>query len=279
MTDQPRWMLAYDATCATCRRISRVVGAACDKRLLVVPLGRADVRDWRTRALGEHAVWAPTLLRVDDAGVRAWAGAGMALPLVRRLGLRTTARVVWALGRVRVADTPPDPGQPARRTAIGPLVQLLAGAGTAARLLLTGKAPVAAAGENAAAQRWVERNKDRLPQGYAEVTAYPEAYQRAIYAASPPAAQSRFWVEALRRDRLGHADLTAEQREVFDRAIGLAATESLFLPDQRQATELDESLAGLRQDAVRVFPDRKDHHLLVTLGKIRPAQGASPQNS
>ncbi len=279
MTDQPRWMLAYDATCATCRHISRIVGTACDGRLRVVPLGRPDIRDWRAQALGPRAAWKPTLLRVDEPGVRAWVGPAMAAPLIRRLGVHTTVRVVLALGRLRVADLPPDPGKPVRRTAIGPFVQLLTGAATAARLLLTGKAPVAAAQENEAALRWVAKNKDRLPRGYDEVTAYPVAYQRAIYAASDPAAQSQFWVEALRRDRLAHADLTAEQQDVFDRAIELAATERLFVADQRPATELDESLAGLRQDAIRVFPDRKDHHLLVTLGEIRPAPDGTARNS
>lgn len=267
MTTQPRWLLAYDATCETCRTISGLVAAACDDRLRVVPLGRADVRDWRTRALGERARWAPTLLRVADADVRGWVGPAMAWPLLRRLGPRTTVRVVWALGRLRVADALPN-----ERGSVGrSLVRLVAGAGTAARLLLTGKAPVAAAQENLVAQRWAAKNKNRLPRGYAEVTAYPVAYQRAIYAASPPAAQSQFWVEALRHDRGARAELTAEQQEVFDRAIALAATEQLFMPEQRPESDFDGRLAELRQDAIRVFPQRKDHHLLVTLGAIRPS--------
>jgi hypothetical protein len=64
--------------------------------------------------------------------------------------------------------------------------------------------------------------------------------------------------------------LTAEQQAVFDRAIALAATERLFMPDQRQDTDFDGRLAELRRDAIRVFPQRKDHQLLVTLGEIRP---------
>ena len=267
MTTESRWMLAYDATCATCRSISRLVETACDGRLRVVPLGRLEVREWRAQALGDQARWAPTLLRVEGDEVRAWLGPGMAVPLIRRLGPRTTIRVVWALGHLRAAM--PDTRRSVR--AIGPLIRLLVGAGTAARLLLTGKAPVAAAGEKAAAVRWVAKHKDHLPRGYDEVTAYPVAYQQAIYAASPPEAQSQFWVEALRRDRTARAELTAEQQQLFDRAIALAATERLFMPDQRQESDLDGRLAELRQDAIRVFPHRKDHRLLVSLGEVRPS--------
>ena len=40
---------------------------ACDARLDVVALGRADVRAWRLSALVPDAPWAPTLMKVTSS--------------------------------------------------------------------------------------------------------------------------------------------------------------------------------------------------------------------
>src|SRR5882757_1299577 len=56
-----RWVLAFDASCGTCRQISGVAGEACDGKLEVLPLADANVRQWREQSLGVDAEWAPTL--------------------------------------------------------------------------------------------------------------------------------------------------------------------------------------------------------------------------
>jgi hypothetical protein len=257
MTDtDTRLLLAYDATCGTCRAISWEVARASADRLNVVPLGRPDVREWRERALGSHAPWVPTLLLVRGEDVRAWTGLAMAPILIRRLGPRHTLAVVHALGRLR---------HDGRRS----LPRLAVGAATAAQLLLTGKAPIPAARENDAAAQWVATHRGDLPHDFDQVTEHPAAYQTAIFAASPPDVQSHLWVEALKRDQAKRSDLTAEQAEVFDRAIELAHDQRLFIPGRAPDPDLDQRLASLRRDATRQFPRPAAHRLLVTLGEIR----------
>jgi len=96
-------VLAFDATCGTCRRISGAVEQACEGRLEVLPLADLDVRRWREETLGVDAEWAPTLLRVGSERVRAWTGPAMAAPLVRWLGPITTT---VAAGLVLTGKTP-----------------------------------------------------------------------------------------------------------------------------------------------------------------------------
>lgn len=266
----PRWMLAYDATCSTCRSISRSVAQACDGRLTVVPLGRTEVRAWRAQALGAEAPWKPTLLRVDD-GVRAWTGPAMAWPLVRRLGPWTVFKVIYALGRLRSSKRTLPGRRPSTRAgaAFSGAVRLGAGVAAAARLLLTGKPPVAAAQENDTALRWATRNKGHLPSNYEEVLAYPVAYRKAIFAVSPPRIKSRLWVEALSRDRADRTDLTLEQKEVLDRAVELAADERLFNTPQEREVGLFGRLSELKADAARVFAHRAQYSLILMLGENR----------
>lgn len=259
MTDA-EFLLAYDATCGTCRAISREVAQASAGRLRVVPLDRPDVRRLRARALGERAPWAPTLLRVSGDDVRGWRGPAMALPLLRRLGVRHTLAVVKALGRLRRGENTGTPWG------------LAAGALVATRLLLTGKAPLAAARENDAAAEWAAAHRDALPRAYDQVTERPVAYQRAIFAESPPDVRSHLWIEALRRARAACGSLTEEQRDVFDRAIELAHDERLFTEDRAPDATLDERLAALRTDTVAVFQDPRPARLLLGLGRVRSQQ-------
>ncbi|MEU7061336.1 hypothetical protein [Streptomyces sp. NPDC046197] len=185
------FLLAYDATCGTCRKISREVAHACDGRLGVVPLDHRDIRQWRAQALGANAPWTPTLIRIHHGHVRAWTGPAMAAPLIRRLGPRRIIRVVCALGRIRNDE------KPTLQAARLPL--LWAGALTAARLLFTGKPPTAAARENSEAAHWAAAHRDNLPRTYDAVTAYPVAYQRLFSTPRHPtfkaACGSRLWDE------------------------------------------------------------------------------------
>jgi hypothetical protein len=260
MTDA-ELLLAYDATCGTCRAISREVARASAGRLSVVPLDRPDVRRLRARALGEQAPWAPTLLRVNGAEVRGWSGPAMAPPLLRRLGMRHALAVITALGRL------------GRGEQTGVSVRLAAGVLVAARLLLTGRAPIAAARENHEAAEWAATHRDELPHEYDQVIGRPVAYQRAIFAESPPDVRSGLWIEALRRAKAACGPLTEEQRDVFDRAIELAHDERLFMEGRTPGPALEGRLAALRVDAVTMFPEPKAHRLLLRLGHVRQRAG------
>jgi hypothetical protein len=252
-----RWLLAYDATCGTCRKISQVVRPASAGKLEVVPLDRPTVRAWRELALGPAAPWRPTLLRVAGDAVRAWTGPAMAGPLIRCLGPKSAVRVVYALGKLR-ADTMP--------------ARLFVGAIVAAGLLLTGRAPAAGAREKADAQRWVDEHRHQLPSSYDEILAYPQAYQVAIFAASPPAVQSRFWVEALKRDRASRDALSTAQEQVFDDAIELAATTEIFLPMEPDSA-VGRRLTDLRERAITEFGSARSYVIFLKLGAVRGRAG------
>ncbi len=265
-----RWMLAYDATCGTCRKISRVVRRASASRLDVVPLDRPSVREWRTQALGDSPPWRPTLLRIHDGVVSAWTGPGIAAPLIGCLGLKYSIKVMYALGKLRTdKDTP---AAWARLTA--PPVRLCVGATIAAGLLLTGKAPAGFAREKADAAGWVSRNRDRLPHTYDDIMTYPQAYRIAIFAASPPAVQSHFWIEALKRERHSRSGLSPAQDLVFAEAIELAGQEDIFTPTADDA-ELARQLADLKDRAVTEFATPGAYGIFLKLGELRPT-GSRP---
>ncbi|MFD8720395.1 hypothetical protein ACFV2H_20935 [Streptomyces sp. NPDC059629] len=264
------FLLAYDATCGTCRKISREVARASGDRLAVVPLDRPDVRQWRAQALGAHAPWAPTLLRTNDDEARAWTGPAMAVPLIRRLGPRRTISVVCALGRMRYDESAPQAagsGTPSLRV-------LWSGTLTAARMLLTGKPPTTAARENNVAAHWVSAHRDELPRSYDDVTAHPVAYQRAIFDASPPEVRSRLWIEALERDRASRTGMTKPQEALFARAIELAGNPGLFRTGRKLDADLSRRLIELRQDALHEFERAEDRRLLLALGATKPQQEA-----
>jgi hypothetical protein len=45
------WLLAFDASCGTCRKISSAVVDVCVRKLEVLPLLHPDVRQWREQSL------------------------------------------------------------------------------------------------------------------------------------------------------------------------------------------------------------------------------------
>lgn len=95
-----RWILSFDAACGRCREISTSTSKACDRTFEVLPLTHPDVLKWRERSLGPRAPWVPTLLRIRGEEVRAWTGISIAIPLARRLGPRSTIRVLHSLGEL-----------------------------------------------------------------------------------------------------------------------------------------------------------------------------------
>lgn len=266
-TTETHFLLAYDATCGTCRKISREVAHASDGRLTVVPLTRPDIQRWRAQALGEHPPWTPTLLQLRGGNARAWTGPTIAAPLIRQLGLRRMINIVQVLGRMRRDETPTPRTERSGATAL-PL--LWAGALIAARLLLTGKPPIPAARENAEAAHWAAAHRENLPRTYDDVTAQPVSYQRAIFDASPLDVQSHLWVQALERDRASRPDLPQTQEEIYDRAIELARDKRLFTTGQERDPVLHQRLLDLRRDTLHAFQSTRDCRLLLTLGKTKP---------
>ncbi|MGP3962210.1 hypothetical protein ACTWPT_40085 [Nonomuraea sp. 3N208] len=96
-----RWILAFDASCGRCRGLAEQVKHIGEHRLEIMPLAHPDVVAWREQALGESAPYAPTLIRVGDGGVRAWAGGDMAIRLAAHLGIRGTYSLLRTLGENR----------------------------------------------------------------------------------------------------------------------------------------------------------------------------------
>lgn len=261
------WVLAFDASCARCRGISAVVAQVCDGKLDVLPLRHPDVEQWRAQALGAEAPWAPTLLAVSPDRVRAWTGAGMAVPLVRRLGIRSTMRLLRALGSM-----PSGQGEAASSNVMGRkgFLKLGAGLAAAAGLVLAGKTPAAAAttggSECEKAGAWVEANKHRLPQDYAGFTAHSMSYRRAIYAELPAAVRSKLWIAHFDRYQASHPNLTASQSKLLTQARRVAA-------DPGGWTK--ERLAELRESAVAAFGLAEAGAILATLGT--DPERSSPQ--
>ncbi|MBA8822731.1 hypothetical protein FHX42_000060 [Saccharopolyspora lacisalsi] len=230
----------------------------------------SEVRQWRERVLGDRARWEPTLLRVRDESVRVWTGASMGLPLVRRLGARSTAQVLRSLGQLRrqVNGYPLEPASIGRAR----FLRLAGGAAVAAGIVFTGRTPAFAERGCAAARDWVEANKGRLPTTYDEITAYPMVYRRAIYSELSPVSKSGIWIEHLDRYRAAHPDLSTEQVKVVDAAKAIAANPTHFESGNRP----DRALAQLKESAVGSFGKAGAGALLATIGppEYRSASGA-----
>lgn len=260
MRDQSRWILAFDASCGTCREISQAVDVAADGKLDVLSLSHPDVRQWRARALGADAPWAPTLIRVG-ADVAAWTGVGMTTRLVRSLGPRASIRVLRALGELKHRKTAAHPTAMGRRRAL----RIGAGAALAAGMIIAGQVP----SFGATAESWVAKNPGKLPTDYDEFSSYSLTYRKAIFRALPSQVRSRLWVEQFQRYRSAHPGLTAGQRAVLDRSAAIAAdpsTHAVALTEAKHR-EFQDIAASARQE----FGGQEATALFTTLG---PAENA-----
>lgn len=284
VVSSPRWIIAFDASCGACREISAIVSHACASRLEVLPLTHRDVQRWRAEALGADAPWAPTLLRLTGGQAHAWTGPRMTLPLLRRLGLRSAFRVVSALGELpdhrAATDRHEDEGAVSRKQ----FLRFGAGAGVAAGLLLTGKAPAFAAarrpGTWADPAAWARANKAKLPRTYDEVVSYPEMYRRAIHVESSPQVRSQLWAEQLSRYQAAHPALSVDQASVVDTASKLAADPATFA--DTMTTQVRQRLSTLKDSAIKAFGNSDARQLVAMLGPAEPvlmsanASGAIP---
>ncbi|MEV0242331.1 bacteriocin fulvocin C-related protein [Streptomyces sp. NPDC050674] len=265
----PRWVLAFDGSCATCRKISSAVSQACDGRLEVLPLDDSRVGQWREQAYGTDAPWAPTLLRAGSGGVRAWTGGAMTVPLLRRLGPRSALRVLRALGDLRGADARHTADRPVTGRTLRRAQFLRAGAGlvVAAGVIMRGSTPAFAENEAEAARRWVLAHRDALPTTYDDVAALPVSHRRALHEALPAKARSGLWSEHLRRFGAARPELSAAQRRVLDRALAVASDPATF------EGEPPAEVAKLGEAARDAFGPAEARAMLAVLG---PAPQAAP---
>lgn len=98
-TGDKRVVLAFDAGCVTCSALARRIEERVGHKLELRSLANPRVREWRRRALGEDAPWAPTLIELRGPDeVRAWTGPGIAVHLSRSLGPVASWRVMQILG-------------------------------------------------------------------------------------------------------------------------------------------------------------------------------------
>ena len=265
-----RWLLAFDAGCARCRALSETVVEGCAGKLEVMPLAHPDVRRWRERSLGSPAPWTPTLIRVDGEDVRAWTGRSMAVPLVRWLGVRSTFRVVHALGQLRetAVEEPVADGSAMSRKRF---LQFGAGVAVAAGIVLTGNMPAFARNGGAKAIAWVEANRDRLPQRYAEFAEYPMSFRRAIFSELAPDTQRRMWLDHIADFRAARPDLSKAQAAVVDRFRALAAEGCSFDSQPERDSAFDRTAREITVEAKAVFGHDTAHALLTTLGPVETA--------
>jgi hypothetical protein len=273
-----RWVLAFNASCGTCNRISVAVAEACDGKLEILPLVHQDVRRWLDRAGAAQRGPAPTLIRVRGEQVDLWMGPRLGFHLMRRLGPASTRRVLRALGALSVPD--PVDAVPDTRPGIGrkEFLRLGTGAGLAAGLLLMGKTPALGATRDitSEAHAWVRLNKEHLPRTYGDFVQYPLAYRRAIFAELSTAARSEFWYEHLTSYRASNGSrLTPDQGNVLDSAMRLARDQTTFAPmapDQRAKRE--KALSGLKDAAIAAYGNDEARGLIATLGPTQADVGA-----
>lgn len=93
-----RLVLGFDAGCVTCSDLARHIREQVGGEIEVLSLLDPQVQNWRERALGEDAPWAPTLFEVCEGDVKAWTGWRMGARMARVLGTTVTWQVMQILG-------------------------------------------------------------------------------------------------------------------------------------------------------------------------------------
>ncbi|MET7702396.1 bacteriocin fulvocin C-related protein [Streptomyces sp. NPDC005485] len=258
------WILAFDADCRFCEEVVDRVRVSVDGTLTTAGLTEPRIRGLRTRALGDGAEWAPTLLAVNGDRVRAWTGTGLSLRLARLLGPSDSLRVVRALRDVDALRPP------SRRGILKAVPGLALGTFLLTGGLAASPAQAVTRAKGSKASRWVKANRDRLPTRYSEFSAYPADYRRAIYGALSASARSDLWVAHFASHRKAHPGLSAEQSAVLDDATRLAPQ---IIAGRRQgATE------GLETAVAAAFGESEARAILMTLGPAE-TQGAAPRST
>ncbi|WEB45368.1 bacteriocin fulvocin C-related protein [Streptomyces yunnanensis] len=284
MSTTTRWILTFDSSCGTCSAVSSAVAGASRGKLEVMPLTDAAVRRWRAEAMGPDPVWAPTLLRVTGGSARAWTGPRMTPPLVRRLGVRATGRVLVALGELRHAartgrNVPAADSavQQARAGVSRKRFLLLAGGvSTAVGITAAGRTPAFARSADTEARAWVAAHRDTLPRTYADIAPLPSAVRQAVLVELSPTERSRVWTEHLTTFRAAHPSLTAQQSRVLQDALALAGSEATFAAGEpTKGSALQRRISAVEAAAKETFGVADSAALLVTLGPAGATQAHS----
>lgn len=270
-----RWVLAFDASCGSCKAIAARVDHACSGRIEVLPLSHPDVVRWRESCGSE---WGPTLIRVGPGNTaRTWVGRSMVVPLMRSLGPRATVSVVSALGTLRRSERDRDPIAPEADAPTGSVSRkrfLLLGAGAlvAGGLVLTGRTPAYAGGDPA--NDWVQANLSQLPQTYEEFGSHPVDYRRAIYRALSPEARQSLWRQHLSNYRDNHPQLTSEQISALAHADSYIVTPDAFASIDASTTvpELDR----LKTAVDAAFGSDESRRIIAILGPPTDSEAPSP---
>lgn len=255
--DQTTWILAFDASCGTCRHVAQMVACECEEKLDIRPLEDEDVSRWRQEALGADPPWAPTLIKIDRGQAQAWTGLGMAIRLLNRLGPRATVRLLRKFGEQRRRSKNPiaTGGGLGRKD----FLRLGTGAVAAVALVALGKTPAFAdPGKRLqAAQAWVRANPDKVPQGYDDLAPFDSLYRKVILQELKPTHRARLLAEHISRRSAALPPMSAEQTSVLERVTHLLADERVFTQawrDEHHATleELkDASIAAFGRDTAR----------------------------
>ncbi|MFL6145196.1 MAG: bacteriocin fulvocin C-related protein [Labedaea sp.] len=258
-----RWVLAFDGSCGYCREVSRAVSQACAGKLEVMPLASGDVRKWREQSVADPTRRTPTLLRVQEANVRAWTGAGMVVPLTRHLGIRSTVAVVIALGRMRRnADARSTEDSNKNMISRSRFLQFAAGIVAAGTVIGGTARPASAEGDTA--RSWARANAGQLPTEYDDFAGYSMVYRRAIYAKLESTQKRQLWREHLRRYVATHSNLSTEQLDLVKRASSILADESYAGLNDANRAEFDE----LREASIQLFGAAEARAIFATLGPV-----------
>jgi hypothetical protein len=100
-----RLVLGFDAGCMTCSELARRIEGQTDGKVEVRSLRDPQIEHFRKQALGQNALWAPTLIEIKGTRVRAWTGMKMGIVLSVHLGPVATWRTLQVLGELSASGT------------------------------------------------------------------------------------------------------------------------------------------------------------------------------
>lgn len=260
------WLLAFDDSCPRCSELSMAVMEASDGKIAVIPLLHPQAVEWRRKAFGTSAPWAPTLLAVESGGaVRGYSGKLLVLYMARHLGIKSTVRVLKTLGDLRRAQLV-DRAAPPRSSISRPAFLRIAGGVITAVAFSSGFSSTDAV--QATAARWVEQNTSSVPHTYDGLNSLAPEYRLAFFRTFTPEERRMYWLDnlsAFRRARPSSV-LTARQGTI------LAGLESFFRTTPSFAAGVDSGthakITTLRSDIDGTFSNDDARTLL--LGTIDP---------
>lgn len=114
------------------------------------------------------------------------------------------------------------------------------------------------------AAEWVSTNQGNLPQLYDEISSFPLAYRKAIFANLLPEVRAALWREQLSRFKVQRT-LDDQQEEFVDRNI-----RDMLVADSYVHRPASSLIKAILQDVEALFPDHEDRRIFVRLGPEKP---------